>query len=199
MYMKLREKSFKKLMTISSLIIVSSVLLGISINNSYSSVGSNSNNYFHWGFETNTCNLQALGIRIGTGLQPVNITSIDGSLSISPMPGSDTTNSNLKQVLVVFQTSTSNNSTDLNVITQPKGTTNELDRNIFSYNLKQMGITPVNLPVHIVYNPPLYLYNGYISAVIVPLTTNSLGQNVTVSPNCPDVEGQLIAQYNIVK
>lgn len=154
------------------------------------------NYYYSWGFEHNGCNTDTFYSTMGNGANPEYIKSIDGVISISPIPGSHTDNSIMRQVMMAWIYGGSGNSTGVaRVSGGPTGMPNGVSLNPFGIIIKQMGINAENEPVHIVFNPPIYVQGGTIGAVVQPGAVNSTGYKTGLDKDCPDFEGNFVIQY----
>jgi hypothetical protein len=125
-----------------------------------------------WGMETWECKPEWYGVQLGAG-SDVEIRSIQGAASGSQLPGADVQGPNVRQSLALILAAASLNRPANGVVTvKPEGerVNQGLDAHILQVNLKQSGHDSVHLPVSYIFNPPVVVPEGKLSALIITET-----------------------------
>ena len=143
--------------------------------------------YTTWGTEEWACGTNSFTIQLGSGA-PVDIYGIYGTVSASNLPGASDTNGWVRQTLLSVY---ANQPSNASVVSTAPGGNNEVDGNLLSINLKQLGWESHEVPVSITFPTPVVIGNGQLSAYYDTQTYNG-SASVTNDPvECLDTEAHL--------
>jgi hypothetical protein len=125
-----------------------------------------------WAMESWECKPEWYGVQLGSG-GDVEIRSIQGAATGSQLPGADVQGSNVRQSLTLILAAASLHQPAAGAVTvKPDGerVSEGLDPHILQVNLKQSGRNSIHLPLSYIFDPPIVVPDGKLSAEIVTET-----------------------------
>ena len=151
------------------------------------SASAHASSYTTWGTEDWACGTNSFTIQLGNG-SPVDIYGIYGTVSASNLPGASDTNGWVRQTLLSVY---ANQPSNASVVSTAPGGNNEVDGNLLSINLKQLGWESHEVPVSITFPTPVLIGNGKLTEYYDTQTYNG-STTVTWAPvECLDTEAHL--------